>query len=106
MEAAHGDRDSGLPERSRDVERARILVRLHADERDESEIAVAPKTGEQRGDVDAGVGLVDHRDVDGDVGSQHLPLGAIGGNAVNGGERIRRDHRAPPADHIAVVVVM
>ena len=58
------------------------------------------------GYVDVGVRLVDHRDVDGDVRPKNLPLGAIRGNAVNGGERIRGDHRAPPADHISVVVVM
>jgi hypothetical protein len=67
---------------------------------------MAPKTGEKRGDVDAGVRLVGHRDVDGDVRPQNLPLCAIRGNAVNCGERIRGDHRAPPADHISVVVVM
>ena len=106
METADGDRDSGLPERSRDVEGARILVRLDADERDQPEIAVTSKTGEKRGYVDARVRLVDHLDVDGDVRPENLPLGAIGRNAVDGGERIRGDHRAPPADHVAVVVVM
>ena len=83
-----------------------ILVRLNADERDESEIAVAPKAGEERRHVDARVGLVDHLDVDGDVRPEHPPLGAIGRDAVDGGERIRRDHRPPPADDVAVVVVV
>ena len=106
METTHGNLDPGLAERSGDVEGARVLVRLDADESDQSEIAVAPKTGEKRGYVDVGVRLVDHRDVDGDVRPKNLPLSAIRGNAVNGGERIRRNHRAPPADHISVVVVM
>ena len=59
MEASHGHGNSGCPERTCDVEGARILVRLNADERDTSEIAVAPKAGNQRRDVDARVGLVD-----------------------------------------------
>jgi hypothetical protein len=42
---------------------------------------MAPKTGEKRGDVDVGVRLVGHRDVDGDIRPQNLPLCAIRGNA-------------------------
>ncbi len=41
-----------------------------------------------------------------DIRAEHLPLGAVGGDAVDRGQRIRRDHRAPPADHVAVVVVV
>ena len=55
----------------RDVERARILVRLDADQRDQAEIAVAPEPGEQRRHVDARVGLVDRLDIDGDVRPEH-----------------------------------
>ena len=106
VEAAHRDRDAGIAERAGDVERARILVRLDADQRDQAEIAVAPEPREQRRDVDPGVGLVDDRDVDVDVRSEHLAFGAIGRNAIDGRERIGRDHRAPPADHIAVFVVV
>ena len=67
VEAAHGDGNPGRAERPRDVERAGILVRLNADERDKPEIAVPPEAGEQRRHVDARVRLVDHFDVDGDV---------------------------------------
>ena len=49
MKAADGDGDSGLAERARDIQRARILVRLHADERDEAEIVVATKARESAG---------------------------------------------------------
>ena len=41
MEAAERDRNAGRPERPRDIERARILVRLHADQPHHAEIAVA-----------------------------------------------------------------
>ena len=66
----------------------------------------APEPGDQRRHVDARVGLVDRLDVDVDIGPEHLPLGAVGGDAVDRGQRIGGDHRAPPADHVAVVVVM
>ena len=41
MKPAEHHRDSRRAQRARDVERARILVRLHADEADEAEIPVA-----------------------------------------------------------------
>ena len=99
--------NAGRTERPRNIERARILVRLHADQRHQAEIAVARGSARSSaGMFDAGVGLVDDVDLDLDVGTEHAPLRAIRGNAVDRGERIRRDHRPPPADHVAVVVVV
>src|SRR5262249_23132076 len=49
---------------------------------------------------------VDHLNIDAYIRSEDPPICAIGRDAVNGGQRIRGDHRAPPSDHIAVVVVM
>ena len=106
MEAAQGDGDAGRAERPRKIKRARILIRLHADERDHAEIVVTPKAGDQRRHVDAHAGLVDRDDLDRDVAAEHLTLRAIGCNAVHGGQRIRGNHRSPPADHISIVVVM
>ena len=106
MEAAHGDRQSGVAERPGDVERARILVGLNADQRDHSEIAVRAKFRQKGGNVDPRIGLVDRHDVDGDFGPEHPAIRTVGGDAIERGERIRRDHRSPPADDIAVVVVM
>src|SRR6516164_2055280 len=40
MEAAHGDLDSGVAERSCNIESARILVRLDTDQPDESEVTM------------------------------------------------------------------
>ena len=71
-----------------DVEGPRILVGLHTDEGDEPEIAVAFEPAEQPGNVDAGVRFIDRHDVDGDTWSEHLTFGAIGGDAVDGGQRI------------------
>jgi hypothetical protein len=102
VEASDGDGNPSLPERSCDVEGARILVGLNADERNKPKIAVTPKASEQRRHVYAHVCLVDHLDVDGDVRPKDLPLGAIGRDAVHSCKRIRGDQRAPPADHISV----
>jgi hypothetical protein len=53
------------------VERARVLVRLNADQRDQSETRMALKAGEKRWQVDAGVGLVDE-DVEAGIKSPRL----------------------------------
>ncbi len=106
MEASDSDGDPSFAERSRDVESAGILVRLNADERNDPEIAITTKAGEESRHVDARIRLVDRLDVDGDVRSKNLPLRAIGRNSVKGGERIRGNHRAPPTDHVSVVVVV
>jgi hypothetical protein len=89
-----------------DVKRPRILVRLNADEGDKPVITVAPEAGEQRGHVDSRIGLVN--DIDGDVHvrTEHLALDAIGCNAVHRGERVRGNHRAPPTDDVAVIVIV
>ena len=70
----------------RQIERARILVRLHADQTDETKAAVALETLEQRRHIDPGVDLVDRIDIDADTGAEHFPLGAIARNAVNRGQ--------------------
>src|SRR5262249_15622944 len=68
--------------------------------------AVAPKPSEQLSDFDARVDLVDHRDVDGGVGSEHSAFRRIAPQAVENRQRVRRDERAYPLDDVAVVVVM
>ena len=89
-----------------EVERARELVRLHADQHHH-----------------AGAGRLDHasRCASGRMrvlvsskawmsmstsSPSTLPLGAVLGEAVERGERVRRDGRAEPLDDVAVVVVM
>jgi hypothetical protein len=106
VEAAHRHLDASRAERTRDVERAGILVGLNADQRDQAETGMLPKSGQQRWHVDPRVRLIDYGDVDGDIGTEDQPLRAIRRDAVDRCQRIRRDHRPPPADHVSVVVVM
>ena len=56
--------------------------------------------------VDARVGLVIAGDDDLDPGAQHPALGAVGGQAVELGQRVGRHRRAQPLDDIAVVVIV
>ena len=106
MKAAHGDLNAGIAERARNIERARILVRLHADQSEQAKIAVLAETAEQLRDIHPRMGLVDDVDVDGDVRPEHLALRGIARQPVDRGEGIGGDQRAPPADHIAVVVIV
>ena len=106
MEAAHRDRDTGGADRPRNVERAGILVRLHADETEQAEVAVFAEAADQLRDIHAGVGFIDHVDIDRNIGTEHLAFRGVEREAVNRSERVGRDQRPPPADHIAVVVIM
>ena len=106
VETADDDRDPGRTQRLGDVQRARILVRLHADQADKAEILVGAHIGDDAVDAHPRIGLVDRRDVDVDVGAENLALRAIVDQAIDAGQRIRRHRRAVPADDIAVVVIM
>jgi hypothetical protein len=106
VKSADGNGNPSRLERSGNVEGAGILVRLNTNKRDKPEVGVAPEPGEQPPHIETRVRLVDYFNVDGDVRPKDLPLGAIGGDCIHGSERIRGDHRAPPADHVSVVVVV
>src|ERR1700692_2295739 len=88
------------------MQRARILIRLHADQADEAEITVGAHLRDDALDAHPRIGLVDGDDVDVDIGPEHLAPRAIVDQAVHRRQRIRRHRRAEPADDIAVVVVM
>src|SRR5215831_16518187 len=100
------DRDASSAERACYIEGARILVRLDANECKQPKIAVTAKPLDQFGHVDARMRLVNCLDVDRNVRPENLALCAIGCDAVDGGQRIRRNHCAPPAYHVAIVVIV
>ncbi len=106
VKAADDDRNAGGAERPRDVERAGILVGLHTDEPDHAETIRRPETAQQLGDIDPGIGLIDDVDNDIDVGSEHAAPRAIERHAMQRGQRIRRHQSAPPADDVAVIVIV
>jgi hypothetical protein len=106
VESSDYNRDASGAERAGDIEGARILVRLDADERKQPKTAVTAKMLEQFGDVNARMGLVNCLDVDYDVRPENSALCAIGFDAVDGGQGIRRSNCVPPAYHVTIVVIM
>ncbi len=106
VKTADDDGDTGVAQRLGDMQRARILVRLHTDQADETEIIIGAHVGDDPADADARVGFVDRRDLDIDVGPENFALRAIVEQAEDAGQRIRRHRRAVPADNVAVVVIM
>ncbi len=105
MEAADRDRDIGLAELAGDIERARILIGLNADQRDEAAAGLAD-VAHRLLHVDDGVALVIGFDLDIDIGAERERFGAFAQQAIDAGQAVGRNGRAPPLDHIAVGVVM
>ena len=105
MEAADRDRDIGLAELAGDIERARILIGLNADQRHEAAAGLA-NVAHRLLHVDDGVALVIGFDFDVDIGTERERFGAFAQQAIDAGEAVGRNGRAPPLDDIAVGVVM
>ena len=106
VKPADDDGDSGGTQRTRDVHGAGKLVRLDAHQADQAETAMAFQLGNDPLWPDPGIGLVDRRHVDGDVGPEYLAPGGVDRESVKRGQRVRWHDRAEPLDHVAVVVVM
>ena len=106
MEAAHRHRQAGLEELAGEVDGARELVALHADQADQRLAAAAPDVGDDAVGADPRVGLVERLDDDVDVRPEDAAPAAILAQAIEGSQGIGRDMRAQPCDRIAVVVVM
>jgi hypothetical protein len=105
MEAADHHRNVELAKGASEVERARKLVRLDADQADEP---AAPGLDplRHRLDVNDLVALVIGFEFDIDVGAKRFLFCASGEKSVDAGEAVRRDSGEPPLDDVAVVVVM
>ena len=106
MKAAHRHRNTGPSKWPRNIQSARILIGLDAHQSDQSKIVILPEVLKERRNIDPGVGLIDHCHIDVDIRPQHLALGAIDGNTIDGRKRVGRYHRPPPANDISVIIVM
>ena len=105
MEPADGHLNAAVQQRLRQVEGVRKLVRLHADEHHHA-VARLLDHAREPFRTHARVRFVKRMDLDLDVLAEHVALPAIARQAVKRGERIRRDRRAKPLDHVAVIVVV
>ena len=105
MESAYGHLNAALQQRLGQIEGVRKLVRLHADKHDH---AVARLLNHAREPLrtHARIRFVKRMDLDLDVLAQDAALLAIAGQTVKGGQRIRRDRRTKPLDHVPVIVVV
>ncbi len=90
MEPADHHRDIGSTKLAREIERARKLVGLHADQSDETAAGGADRPDDPL-DVDNRVALVAGVDLDIDVGPERLGRGAFGEQSVDAGEAVGRD---------------
>ena len=106
VEPADADRQPGGKERPRQVDRARKLVRLHADQADQRLAAGLADIADDPVRADPPVGLVIGVQADLDARSQHVAALRVHRQAVEAGERVGRDRRLEPLDGIAVVIVM
>jgi hypothetical protein len=87
-----------------EIKRARKLVGLNADQRHHA--AAGANAPCDRGNVDDGVAFVASFNRDVDVGTEHAIARTILDQPVQAGEAVRRYHRAPPLNDVAVIVVM
>ena len=106
MEAADTDRQTGLDEWLRQIDGARKLVRLHADEPDQTAPALTPEHADDLRWLNPPVGFIVCVQADIDACSQHLAATSVLGQGIETGKRIGGNCRTQPLDRIAVVVVM
>ena len=106
MEAADADRQAGLEKRLGQIDRARKLVRLHADQPDQAAPACALDHADDLLGLNPPVGLVIGVQTDIDAGAQHLAALGVLRQGVETGQRVGGDRGAQPLDRIAVVIVM
>ena len=106
MKAADADRQPGLQERPRQIDRAGELVGLDADQPDQCASAGAADPPDDMIGPNPAVGLVIGVDADIDLGTEHPAPLHILCKAVQTGQRVRRDRRSEPLNRVAVIVVM
>ena len=82
------------------------LVGLHADQADQPEAAAAAMSRAMRSGRMRVLVSSSGDDVDVDIVAEHAAAAAIERQAVQHGQRVRRNRRAQPLDDIAVIVVM
>ena len=89
MEAAHHHGEAFGAEPAGEIERARKLVRLHADKPDHAATGGVDAL-RHRLDIDDGIALVAGLDLDRDIGAERVLARALLDQAMNAGEAIGR----------------
>ena len=106
VEAPDADRHVAFAEAAREVDGARVLVRLHADHGDEAAAAIGLDHADDLFGPDPAVGFVEGVKPDIDVVAETFPIPEIGNQAVEAGHGVRGDCRPEPLNGIAVAAIV
>jgi hypothetical protein len=106
VKAADANGQTGSPKRPGEIDGARKLVRLDADQPDQRPAPGFADRPDDSGRADALIGFIKGMEADADPGAEHLTPGGILGEPVQAGRRIRGYCGLDPADRIAIVVIM
>jgi len=106
MEAADADRQAGSQELPGEIDGARKLVRLDADEADECAAAFPADHADNRLGPHAPVRLVVGVEADFDVRAQHLAPAGVSASPFRQASVLEGMAERTPLDRIAVVIVM
>ena len=106
MKPADTDLNAGVAELAREVHRAGILIRLHADDADQRPPTAPLQVADDPFRMDAPVGVIIGLDGELDSWPQSLTLPRVLDQTVHAGKGVGRQRRAEPLDRIAVVVVV
>jgi hypothetical protein len=104
MEAAHDHRHAERAKFPAEIERARKLVRLHADQTDHAAAGVADALGD-RAHVYEVVAFIAGFDLDLSIGTEHALLGTVFHQRIDAGEAVRGNVRAAPLNNAVGIVV-
>ncbi len=104
VKAAEAHLNSSGAQRAGDVQRARKLVGLHADQHHQA--ALAGQRARDAPRTDARVVLIHGLDVDLNLRPEHAARAAVEREAVHHRQRVRRHGGAEPLDDVAIVVIV
>ncbi len=106
VEAADTHREPGGSQGSCEVNGPWKLVGLNTDQRHQPLAPSRPDLPDDPLRSDPAIGLVERGGDDVNLVSEHPTVLAVEGKAVENRQRVRRDVRAEPLDHVSVVIVM
>src|SRR5258706_14832245 len=104
MKPANAYHHVGRAQFASDIHGARILVRLHSDQKHDAASAAQPLGDSIR--PDARIRLVESRDVHFDVIAQNAALFAVQGQTIHHRQGVRWNGGTKPLDDVTIVVIV
>jgi hypothetical protein len=106
VKPANRNLDTGGAQRARNVQGARELVGLYANQADQPLVVVALEAADDSPATNHRVGFVQRFDTNLDIGAEHPPLARVKHQSVQTRQRVGGDEAAPPLDNVALVIVV